>query len=500
MRKIVSSLVLSHLLPQDMKAAISEQPFPDSWVATTAPLALGTLTDIATEVAATRGKEARDLLWPLIVKQFQNWAIGRPGNETTQSWQPCEALVRIACREFHRFPLKLLARLPELEPSESEAWASSVLIGISDTLSQIATVETRLHEELVRSKLKAYGISSEEDNDGEAGEFVEVIMYTPFGKGRLVNKRSDAYKVDGGDYVTVMMNVIELDYGATLYRPAPGTTKFHLAPDKQGEEYTGQDFIPPSPRAVTKESWWETLVPALKVRCVGVYCLQHYLYDLMEAYIPWTTKDVVSVVFDALNQSRMMASKASKDEDLSHAFQEAMFSEWGDGVEEVEEALSNTGRLSLRRGSEMFFLTQESGATNNIINMLAQLYRDDVKTDVEWERDAFSEPRLIEQMADVLQKFLASEAKDGHLIDPNVWRNASESGGKLAIYCTAFAAVVVNILNIMLQMSPEKFRRHRQPFFPVLCSLVRVQSDEIRQLVQELLQRQIAPMIDVSIP
>ena len=67
---------------------------------------------------------------------------------------------------------------------------------------------------------------------------------------------------------------------------------------------------------------------------------------------------------------------------------------------------------------------------------------------------------------DVLSKFLESEEKNGHLIDPNIWRNASESGGKLAIYCTSFAVVVVSILNCMLSMTPEQFARHKQHFYP----------------------------------
>jgi hypothetical protein len=238
-------------------------------------------------------------------------------------------------------------------------------------------------------------------------------------------------------------------------------------------------------------------VPALKTRCITAYCLQQSLFDVLDSFVPLASEPVATSLLDALNHSRTMAQKASRNEDLSHIFQEEMFSSWGDGVEEVEEAL-NSGRLSQRRGSAMFFLTQEASASNNIVHMLAILYQ--LQDGGDWNREAFAEPLLLERMMDVLEKFQESETRDGHLIDPNVWRNASESGGKLAIYCTSFAGVVVNILNVMLAIKPEQFARHTQAFFPMLCSLVRVQSDEIRSLVQKILAKKIAPMLSVSMP
>ena len=484
-----------------MQAGYSEQPFPDSWIATTAPLALGTMTDVCTEIILSMGKESQEKLWPIVLEQIERWIIGRGANIGSDAWQPCEGLVRIASRELHRFSLQVFHHLDDLSPSDRTSCAESILSCLADTLTQLVQIEASLRTGLVRSKLKAYGISSEEDGALENGDVgADVTILTPYGRGKLLEKRSDVHKVESGDYVTVMMNVIRLEHGATLFMPAPGSTKYHTAPEKKADDPTGQEFVPSSPKAITKESWWETLVPALKVRCVGVYCVQHYLYDLLQSYLPYASQKVVSLIYSSLDQSRIQASQGSCDEDLSHAFQEAMFSEWGDGVEEVEEALSNTGRLSLRRGSEMFFLTQESGATNNMVHMLAILYANEIQSDMgAWDRPGFAEPLLIEQMTDVLQKFIESESRDGHLIDPNVWRNASESGGKLAIYCTAFAVVVVNILNAMLKLTTDQFRKHRAAFFPFLCRLVRVQSDEIRQLVQELLEHHIASMIDVSI-
>lgn len=149
----------------------------------------------------------------------------------------------------------------------------------------------------------------------------------------------------------------------------------------------------------------------------------------------------------------------------------------------------------------MFFLTQEAGANKAIIHVLSSLYLDlDSKTHrlVEWERQTFSEPLLFERMMDVSEKFLKSEQDDGEKIDPNVWRISSESGKKVALYCTSFASVMVSILNTMLMLSRVQFNRHKHVLFPALCSLITVQSDEIRHLVREVLAHQVSPLIGIQ--
>lgn len=504
------------LARKDMHQVPNEQPFPDSWVATTGPVALGTLTDIITEIALKRGADGREKFWPPILAQFQAWTIGC-SDRRGELWQPCEALVRTACREFHRLPYRLKDYLPDLPVYEREAWAAIVFDSFASTMTKLVEVEAGIKEELIRAKFEAYGPAalnrgsfqdcSDEEELGKVS--AEVIMYTPYGKGVLVERRQSMFALDSGEYETFVMNSIKLEFGGTLYRPAPGTHKTHkerpedkspkpLTPPPSHSNGHLNPFVPKSPSA-TRESWWKNLVPALKVRCVGVHCLQHYLYDLLEPYIPLVTQAKVIRLLEALIQSQSIASEASTHEDLSHAFQEAMFSQWGDGVEEVEEVLSNTGRLSHHRGSEMFFLTQEAGSLKDIIHMLSILYQFDEKSDIEWDREAFAEADLLNRIKEVLHKFVASEKRDGHLIDPNVWRNASESGGKMAIYCTSFAGVVVNILHIMLRMRPGKFSKHIADFFPVLCDLICVQSDEIRGLVKDVLEQKIAPHLNVAI-
>jgi Sec7-like guanine-nucleotide exchange factor len=494
------------LAKKGMSPSPHEQPFPDSWVATTGPIALGTLTDITTEIILKRGFEGRELLWPAIQAQYQAWIIGR-SNLLGEAWQPCEALVRISCRELHRLSYRLNVYVSNMAMSDRRAWSSIVINTFAHTLNDVVEIEICLKDELIRAKTQAYGVAAFTDGsfhdepEDEIGKVVsDVIMYTPYGKGKLIERRKESYQLNFGKVQTLVMNCVKLEFGGILYRPAPGSVQ--VKNKVQDEKIFDQEdsirqsspFVPRSFNA-TRETWWGALVPALKIRCVGVYCLQHYLLDLFESYILFVSKDDVNDLLKALNKSKALASKASEHEDLSHAFQESMFSQWSDGVIEVEEVLSNTGRLSRHRGSAMFFLTQEAGAMNDIIHMLSLLYQFDQRSEEEWDRGSFAEIPLMINVEEVLHKFVESEKKDGYLIDPNVWRNASESGGKLAIYCTSFAVVVVNILHVMLKMRPERFTKHVHNFFPILCSMITVQSDEIRILLKSVLEQQITPLL-----
>jgi hypothetical protein len=247
--------------------------------------------------------------------------------------------------------------------------------------------------------------------------------------------------------------------------------------------------------------YWQELVPELKVRCVTAYCAQHSLVDVLDRFVLLLRKDQISTVLEALNKSRLEAEAAVDDEDVLTAFQEALLSEWGDGVAVVEEALDNAARLSHLHGSAMFFLAQEAGATQVVIHLLSRLYQGGPQTvdDGGWDRESFAEPQLLGIMKQVLDYFLASEKKDGHLIDPNVWRNASESGGKVALYCTSFAPVVIEIMKMIGSLKPEQFAKHKQELFPAVCMLIRVQSEEIRHLVQEVFAQQVAPILGVQL-
>ena len=202
-------------------------------------------------------------------------------------------------------------------------------------------------------------------------------------------------------------------------------------------------------------------VPALKVRCVAAHCLQNGFFSLFERLVPLMEKEGALKVLQALKMSRHISEQAVQNEELKIIFQEAIFTEWGDGVEEVTLALSNVARMSHLHGSDMFFLTQEAGATKATIQMLGMLYQRRAGDDrPNWDTAAFAEPHLLGTMREALRKFQESEEKDGHLIDPNVWRNTSESGGKVALYCTSFADVVVGVLSIIYSLDQEKFKMH----------------------------------------
>ena len=472
------------------------------------------IIDIVTEILLNRGEESRNVVWPLLSEQLQLWIIGRSSHNRREkgtsdalsmngnsppapSWQPCEALIRVACRELRRFPQRLFdAMTTMLGENEVAAWSELFCKDMASTLSNVVTIETGIHEELLRLKLEAIGISGDEEevpSDPAQPEacLVDSVVETPYGKGRVVEQRTDTFSDGGGGIIAVVTDVVQLDTGATLYRQAPGSMQFKEAPAavsaQEGEAANRK-------RQLTRETLWEKFIPALKVQCVAAYCLQQSLFDQLELLIPLLELNVISPLLDALDQSRSMSSRACRDQDLSLAFQEAMFSEWGDGVEEVEEALQ-VGRSSNRSGSATFFLTQEAGAANNSIHILSLLYRSKGSL----ERETFAEPLLLDQMMEVLNKFLLSETEEGHLIDPNIWRNASKSGEKVAIYCTSFAFVVVSILNVMLAITPEQFTQHKEKFFPALCLLVRVQSEEIRHLVSHVLQEQVSPLLNVNI-
>ena len=206
------------------------------------------------------------------------------------------------------------------------------------------------------------------------------------------------------------------------------------------------------------------------------------------------------MLLDSLNMSRELAEDAVKNEDLAHAFQEAMFSEWDMDEDMGEEALVRITQLNNTQGSAMFFLTQTAGATNGVIRLLSVLYDyEEVYDDEEtWDRKLFAGQYLMRIMQDIFSKFAESEAKEGHRIDPNVWRKTNESGVKVAVYCTSFASVVVGLLKAMLAFEPEHIERHKGAFYPMVCELINVQSDEIRKLVRQILVEKFGPLLGIG--
>ena len=422
------------LTKDDENKSVHLQPFPDSWIATTAPIALGMLSDLVSTQFLAMGNDARAILWPLVTGQLLRWAVGSPPDrlrlETidddeqsdvavivdAKEWQPSEALVRIGCKEWSRVFRCVLDAVPDLDSIERQAWPRALSLSLSSALVNNIELEENTRADIVQSKLASLGLQ-----DGS----------------------------DDGNYLSNL--------------------------------------------------------PTLKTRCIASHCLQQYMSTFVHQFATLIAEEEISQLLEVLKQSQLASNNARKDEDLAHAFQEAFLDQWGDGVEEVEAALQGTSGGSGHRGSShMFFLTQEASATKATILLLSKLYcrvssDEETKHNNVWDSEAYSERLLMDRIIDVLKEFLSSEEKDGMLLDPNVWRNASESGGQVAFYCTSFAGVVVDILEVIENMEPDKFNRHKEALFPLLCSMVRVQSGEIRHLVSEIFMKQIGLMIGVSV-
>jgi len=516
-----------------------EQPFPDSWVATTASIALGLLTDVSSEVILRRGDEGRKRLWPLIVDQYRSWCIGRSdrsANGKKVHWRPCEALVRIACLEVNRFSMRLADAIPAMDPSEAINWTSSLLVLFSELIKDSVQKEKMIQRSLTQSKDKELHdrksgdpLSDSLDHGLDHERAADGSIITNFGRGTLLHKRLSVLRDAHGKEINIVTKVIRLDFGATLFEPVVQPAEESIPSEVSGElAYLFVILIGSSyafvqllifvsrlthPRLVccvcetVPRAYWEALVPDLKTRCIAAHLLQQSLSDVTPAFLPFASQQNVSTILESLGISRATAEAAVKNEDVSTAFQEALFSEWGDGVAAVDEALDSAARLSHLHGSGMFFLTQEASATNAVIRILSLLYagaarspsRDGLAIASDWDGVAFAEPRLLDTMSDVHSKFLDSEKKEGHLIDPLKWRHISESGVKVALYCTCFATVVLEILKIIRSLSPGQFSQNKQQFFTMAYTLIPVRSDEIRQLVSEVLSYQVAPMIGVKL-
>lgn len=210
-------------------------------------MALGLLTDIASEVFLTLGAEGREKLWPLIAKQFLVWCVGRPldirenrknGMGEVDVWWPCEALVRVACHEMQRLPERVTGLFPGLYQFERIGWTGMFLTMFSDALTKTVEHEKALEKDLFRARRQASNpdeslpaaapapeivVEPETHADSDSCQ-VGACVDTPYGQGQLLKKRRDCYKgTDGPNYVHLKVNEIVLDFGGTLYRPDPNS-------------------------------------------------------------------------------------------------------------------------------------------------------------------------------------------------------------------------------------------------------------------------------------
>jgi hypothetical protein len=317
-------------------------------------------------------------------------------------------------------------------------------------------------------------------------------MKTAYGVGSL----QEEHTVTHDDGFKVVVETIKLEYGV-LHQPRQIVAS-------QVKQLSVDDYAKLDAKVNTPDTpTWMKFLPALKIRCVAAHVLQQTLLSVQEDEVfPLITKETVEMLLNSLNVSRELAEDAVKNEDLAHAFQEAMFSAWDMDNDEMmgEEELVRITQLNNTQGSAMFFLTQTAGATNAVIRLLSVLYdyEEMYDGDESWDRKTFAGQYLMKIMQDIFSKFAESEAKEGHRIDPNVWRKTNESGVKVAVYCTSFASVVVGLLKAMLSFEPSHIERHKGSFYPMVCELINVQSDEIRKLVRQILIEKFGPLLGIG--
>jgi hypothetical protein len=483
-----------------------EQPFPDSWVSTTAPIALGTLTDLSSEVMLIRGAKGATLWRSTVGEIYQRWCNG-----DITKWVPCEAVVRIATSELERLMKRVTHDVTEIDMNDSKVWANEMVGFYAEVLQKNLEVEQEMMDMLLDAKFRALNTSSSDSTQSNGGGALVakgLRVKTDFGVGTLQDKRSIA-DVDGKKMV---LETIQLEYGI-LFRPKFETVRTPRTPRLSVETFAKLDSKFSSPDSPE----WMKLLPALKLRCAAAHYLQQILLSLREEeLIGFISKETISDLLKTLNISREFAEDAVKNEDIAHAFQEAMLSDWGLNEDVMgEEALVNIARLNNTQGSAMFFLTQTAGATNGVIRFLSALYdhnHDEILhnnssnstngagggEELQWDRRIFAGQYLSGIMRDIFFKFAESESKEGHKVDPNVWRNTNESGVKVAIYCTSFASVVVGLLHAMLSFEPSLIERNKAAFFPMVCELVGVQSEEIRKLVRRVLTEKFGPLLGLG--
>mmetsp|Transcript_13366 Transcript_13366/g.26848 ORF Transcript_13366/g.26848 Transcript_13366/m.26848 type:complete len:1000 (+) Transcript_13366:107-3106(+) len=480
-----------------------EQPFPDSWISTTAPIALGALTDISSEILLVRGAGAT--VWrSTVAKIYQHWCNG-----DITKWVPCEAVVRIATSECERFMIRTTDNLSTLaDKNNAKMWANHILEFYADIMGKNLGVEEVMLDlllegkrETLKTNLKTNLKTSSIDESSE-------------GEGSSSPSDSDSYSDEDGEPSSEVANeastgslekeVNNVDSETESPEPEKDLDDDTMQRTKvnKNEILSVEIFANLDEKISTRDSpKWMKYLPALKLRCVAAHYLQHILLVLREEYlIGFVTQKTISNLLKILNTSRAFAEDAVKNEDLAHGFQEALFSEWGIGDEGGEEAFDNVARLNNTQGSAMFFLTQTASATNGVIRLLSNLYDHELtlEGEQEWDRRIFAGQYLLKIKQEIFRKFTESEAKEGHKVDPNVWRNTSESGVKVAIYCTSFASVVVGLLKALLSFEPALIKRNKAALFPLVCELVGVRSEEIRKLVRRVLNEKFGPLLGLG--
>jgi len=474
-----------------------EHPFPDSWIATTAGISLGLLTDIMGSVVfMMENEDIRRNIWSAYVDYMQFWIGGKNIDEgkthgslcydgeskikhsddnieddlsgITQSedgeevlWQPCEALIRLSIHEFCRLSTSLSDISTLLTEQSNRYWWDSFVSSLSSFLELSRLIHMDTQTNLIEAKL-------EELKKHKAGG-----MKTPYGSAALIDDRDTRDDIDSDVY---RVRILKLDWGATLYQPLI-----------YGIDYKDGD-----------ESFYlNKFVPRLKINAIRSYALATTIFNhgkLDECFLNFTSPEIAKKLTGSLTETYALANLARNDNDLAHAFSEMKRIEWGsDDLQQVERFLREMKGFpieSQRGGTGTFFLPLEASSAQSLLHFYSQFFYADPDTYEVWDMQTYAEPLLFELMLTILKQFIKSEQNTRTLISKLSWIEG-RGCDQVDLYCLSFESVLMLLLDIILQLDDNTFKNHTASLFPLLCDLIEAQSDEIRVRVCKIMKHHV---------
>lgn len=192
------------------------------------------------------------------------WCVGRPvGNNESEPdgvWWPCEALVRVACNEIQRLPERVTATFPGLDDFEKVGWTNMFLTIFANTMTKTVQHEKKLERDLLKARKHSKGSASFEsdsilpqtsdDSDldkpiASDSQAIGSDVSTLYGNGKVLQKRKDSYAstADEEKFTHVTVNVVELEFGAKLYRPDPSSVVLKDTADTEDHAASGADLL-----------------------------------------------------------------------------------------------------------------------------------------------------------------------------------------------------------------------------------------------------------------
>jgi len=524
-------------------------PYPESWIATTCGVCLGTLVDLVNtfilKLEDITGEESYSSMsiWNIIHEFFLKLISGErvvpPKSEatdseddvhsmlsgltndslTTRTWYPCEALSTLACHEFARLPSIVSSKYNNEELNDDGRWWKKILASFHDIIGSINEAHTHALQTLMEcreAELRMYKTGGIQTPYGPAAlverkRRIEVVTKPRQDLLSNVNFDETAKKLDEITATTaVMVRVLKLEWGATLYEAQ--LLYVHEESDEKSEDEDDED----NQHHHEQTSFYlNECVPRLKILAATASVMGRNLYQeqcrihLPRALLEHGDEAFVKSFMTSIRRMCNIAHEAFRNKTLAHAFAEYMRLEWGhDSLLEVEEFLKNTKGLAVpvenqRGGVGMHYLAQEAASTNAYVVYLSSFMLQNYNLELKWDFVSYSEPLLIGQMEQVLSEFMRSERDSQHLhqhqYDPNAnfcdvdpcgirqFYTVDRERNQLVIFSTAFSEVVSEMLGVIKQFDEKRFRENFQVLFPLLCELIEAKQNNIRALLKDIM-------------